>query len=114
MNRSVGLCIVFSIITCGIYSIYWFYKLTEETNRLSGDNTISPGLAILFSIITCGIYNIYWCYKMGKLIGVAQANHGLGSSDDSILYMILAIFGFSVIVYAILQSNINKMVPAVQ
>ena len=25
--RSVGMCVVLSIITCGIYGIYWYYCL---------------------------------------------------------------------------------------
>jgi len=114
MNRNIGLCIVFSVITCGIYAIYWFYKLTEDTNNLSGDNKTSPGMAVLFSLITCGIYTLYWSYKMGKQIAIAEANHGMPSNDESILYLILSVFGLSIVVYAILQSNINKMVPAIQ
>lgn len=110
MQRNIGLSILFTFITFGIYGIYWFYKLTEETNSLSGDDTISPGLAILFSIITCGIYTLYWCYKMGQLIGVAREKHGYSKSDESILYLILSILGLDIVVYAIMQSHINDMV----
>src|SRR6056297_4236108 len=99
MNRNVGLCIVFSVLTCGIYGIYWFYKLTEEISDLSGDHSISPGLAILFTLITCGIYGIYWCFKMGKLISDAEKQRNMAGSDDSVLYLILAIFGLHIVVY---------------
>ena len=51
-NRNIALCIVFSIITCGIYGIYWFIKITDETNSLVSENqTASGGLAFLYSLL---------------------------------------------------------------
>lgn len=109
MKRNIGLCILFSFLTCGLYQIYWFYKVTENLGDLSGDHSISPGLAILFSFLTCGIYTIYWAYKMGKLVGQSFENKSLGDRDESVLYLILSIFGLNIIVLAIAQSNINQL-----
>ena len=33
--RSIPLSIVLSIITCGIYGIYWFVSLTDEVNEVT-------------------------------------------------------------------------------
>lgn len=112
MKRNIGLCILFTVITCGIYGFYWIYKLTEETNSLSGDSSTSPGLTILLIIVTCGIYSWYWAYKMGKQLQVAQEAAGLVSSDDSVLYLVLFIFQFGIIAQAIMQSNVNKIVDS--
>jgi len=109
-KRSVGVCIILTLITCGIYGLYWFYKLTEEINIASEDHSISPGAALLFTILTCGIYGIYWSYKMGKNMSKAQFLRGMSRDDNSILYLILSIFGLSIVVYAILQSELNSMV----
>lgn len=35
-QRSVGIAILLSIITCGIYGIYWLIMLNDETNYVSG------------------------------------------------------------------------------
>lgn len=35
-HRSIGLSIVLTIITCGIYGIYWFITLTNDSNVASG------------------------------------------------------------------------------
>ena len=32
-ERNIVLCILLSIITCGIYEIYWFCTLTDDTAR---------------------------------------------------------------------------------
>lgn len=62
-QRNIALCIILSIITCGIYGLYWIYKLTEDVNTLKGDpNATSGGIVILLGIITaafiCGTGSI--------------------------------------------------------
>lgn len=68
--RSIPMAIILSIITCGIYGIYWMYCLVNDLNTASGrENDTSGGMVILFSIITCGIYGIYWYYTAGSKVG---------------------------------------------
>jgi len=107
-QRSVGLCIVFSIITCGIYALYWFYCMTEEANTATGQGTTSGGMALLFNIITCGIYGIYWSYKMGEKLDAARVAGGAPYGNLAILYLILSIFGLQIVTYALVQSELNK------
>ena len=35
-ERNIALCLIFSILTCGIYGIYWFICITDEANAASG------------------------------------------------------------------------------
>ena len=59
-KRNIAVCIILSIVTCGIYGLYWLYQLTEDTNALTGDaNATSGGMVILLSIVTCSIYLWY-------------------------------------------------------
>ena len=109
-KRNVGLAILFSILTCGIYGMYWFVKMTDEVNLLSGEQEMSGGIALLLTIVTCGIYSLFWNYQMGKRILKAQDRVGVTGSDNSILYLILSILGFQIVSYAIIQSDINALV----
>lgn len=109
-KRSIGLAILFSILTCGIYSMYWFVKMTDEANALSGEAETSGGIALLLTIVTCGIYSLFWNYKMGKTMEKAQQRAGVAATDNSVLYLILAIFGFQIVSYCIIQSDINTLV----
>lgn len=106
LPRSILLAIILTIITCGIYGIYWMCKVNDEVNALSGEyNATSGGAVVLFSIITCGIYGVYWAYKMG------QRCAGLGGeASGGILYLILALFGFQIINLALFQDVINRCV----
>ena len=102
--RSIVLAIILTLITCGLYGLYWMCKVNDELNLLSGnDRGTSGSLVVVFEIITCGIYGIYWAYKMGQ--NCAYLN---GDSSGSILYLLLALFGFQIINLALFQDMINK------
>ena len=63
-KRSIALCIILSIVTCGIYGIYWFICVTNDTNVVSGhasDGTsggvglfclLSPAISMAFTGLT--------------------------------------------------------------
>ena len=59
-ERNIGLAILFSFLTCGIYMLYWHYKMSEEFRQLTGDTSLPEGgMTILLSIVTCNIYLYY-------------------------------------------------------
>jgi uncharacterized membrane protein len=77
-------------------------------------NTLTPdddyqttgGKAFLFTIITCGIYGWYWNYKMGvKMDSIKGGN-------NTILFLILAIFGLGIVNYCIMQNELNANATA--
>ena len=111
-ERSVGLAIVLTIITCGIYGIYWLICLADDMNQLAndGDNT-SGGVVFLLTLVTCGIYGIYWSYKQGQRVDALKGAQG---GSTGILYLVLELFGLGIVVYALLQDEINKQIRTVQ
>ena len=111
-NRNIALCIVLSIVTCGIYGLYWFVCLTDDTNTVVGEaNGTSGVLALVLTIVTCNIYGLYWAYKLGEKLDTAKQQRGIPSSNSGILYLILCFFGLGIITYAIAQSELNKFAP---
>ena len=110
-KRSVATAIILSIITCGIYGIYWYIKLNDEINTVNGDlNDTSGGMVFLFSIITCGIYMFYWMYKMGDKLDQISVKKGMPTQSRGILYIVLTIFGLSIVSYALMQDSLNKFI----
>jgi len=109
-QRSIGLAIVLTLVTCGIYGIYWFIVLTNDTGRLSGDPDFTGGKHFLLTLITCGIWTFVWAYQLGKHIAEAQRQRGLLVSDNSVLYIVLTFFGLGIVTYALAQYDINKLV----
>lgn len=107
-RREIAIAIILSIVTCGIYSIYWFITMTDESNKLSDENQTSGGMAFLFTLLTCGIYALYWYYKMGKKMYEAGIKYNKQISDNAIIYLILSIFGFGIVSYCLIQNDLNK------
>lgn len=110
-KKNIALSIVLSMVTCGIYSLYWLYTLTEETKLLSGDNSMPSGvMVIIFNLVTCGVYGSYWAYKQGELLENALVSRGIRASNQGVMFLILCAVGMGPVAYAIMQDHINKMV----
>ena len=109
-ERNIAVAIVLSIVTCGIYAIYWFIVLTDDARMAANDNEVpGGGIAFLLTLITCGIYGIYWAYKMGKTLVKAKEKNNLPAEDNSVLYLILQLLGFGIINYALMQNDLNQI-----
>lgn len=108
-QRSITLGIIFTLITCGIYGIYWFIVLTNDVGRLSQDPSFTGGKHFLLTLITCGIWSLVWAYQIGKHVAEAQRMRGYPVNDNSAIYLILGLFGFSIVTYALVQSDVNTL-----
>jgi hypothetical protein len=108
-QKSIGLEIVLTLITCGIYGIFWFIALTNDVGELSGDSDFTGGKHFLLTLVTCGIWGFIWAYQVGKHIADAQHQRGYYVTDNSVLYLVLTFVGLSIVVYALVQSDVNKL-----
>lgn len=110
-QRNIAVCIILSIITCGIYGIYWKVCVVNELNMASGRvSDTSGGMVILFTILTCGIYSFWWYYQAGlKVNEVRRRNGEMMDSSSGILYLVLSLFGLSIVNDCIIQDELNKV-----
>ncbi len=109
-EKNLVLLIVLSMVTCGIYGIIWFIQLTNDVVEASDgkEYNTSGGMAFVLSLITCGIYSYYWAYKMGQSIGLVKAKTSNSTGDDGIIYLILSVFGLTIVAYILAQIELNK------
>ena len=56
-KRNLALCVIFSIITFGIYGIYWSYKMGQNVRRLAADN-FSPIVMLLLALFQCSFISL--------------------------------------------------------
>lgn len=110
-QRNIVVCIILSIVTCGIYGIYWMICLANDLNVASNHpEDTSGGMVFVFTLITCGIYGYYWYYKSGQKVGEIHTKvTGYPDSGNSVLYLILGIFGLGIVNYCLIQSELNKV-----
>jgi hypothetical protein len=94
-KRSVVAVCVFSIITFGIYAIYWMVKTKGEMVRLGAD--IPTAWLMIIPIA-----NYYWQWKYGG--GVEHVTRGKQSQGVAFILMLLVPW----IAIPIFQSEFNK------
>ena len=111
-ERSIPLYIVLTIVTCGIFGLYWLVVIANDMNNLANDGDNTDGvIVLLLTIITCGIYGFYWAYKQGQRI---DTMNGVQGGSTGILYLILNVIGLSIVTYALIQSELNKKATVVE
>jgi small-conductance mechanosensitive channel len=120
-NRGLGKYIVLTIITCGIYSWYFLYKLAADVNTMckeDGEKTAGLVTLILLSIITCGIYTLVWYYKLGNRLMANAPKYGLMFTENGTSVLMWITFGSLLcgigffIALNILIKNTNAMANA--
>ena len=111
-RRELGLSIILSIITCGIYGLYWIACVNDDVNFALNEQDTSGAMVVILSIVTCSIYLYFWAYKIGtKMIKLKtmQANGGYVDTNSPILFLVLAIFGLNIVNLALIQNDLNKI-----
>ncbi len=109
-SSSIVLDILLSLITCGVYQLFWQARQMRALNYFLGEERFSFIKWLLLTVVTCGIYHIYYEYVMAKAITDVQDRRGASpSSELPLLSILLSIFGFTLVADAIQQHEINKI-----
>lgn len=106
-KRKIGLCIFLSVITFGIYYIYWEYMLVKNVRAIKKDTS---GCTVeMLCLIFVPFYNIYWYFTRGKVLKDKFEEFGYSVIGNEIAYLILGIYGLNIISASIMQNDFNSM-----
>ncbi|MDR2533068.1 MAG: DUF4234 domain-containing protein [Oscillospiraceae bacterium] len=108
VTREPVLVILLSLITCGIYYLYWLWQVKNDINGILGREEISVGLYIA-AIFVPFVYLLIW-YKTDAAFIQVCPEKGIPYAGSFILWLILTLIGIGTIVaiYQI-QSTFNKL-----
>ena len=107
-QRSVVEVFLLTIITCGLYFWFWAYLTRSELKQYLRDESINPGLDVLLSII-CFPYAYYWIFKYSKEVAAAEAKAGIVPTDNSLVNLLLYVFGLGIVSMMIIQAQLNEI-----
>ena len=105
--KSIGLCVLFSLLTFGIYWLVWKYKLIKKIKLLNNDNSSSVGEFLLCTFVP--FYIFYWYYTRATKIEIGARAYGIRISNNNIIYLVLSIFGLSIVCDALIQNDLNTI-----
>ena len=106
--RNIAFYLIVSIVTGGLFGLYWLYCLANDMHYGTNGKTSSGGAVLLLTIITCGIYGWYWLYKSGSELDAVRFNNGESMGHLGVLYLVLGVFGLGIVAYALMQDEINR------
>jgi len=109
-SLSIPLYLVFTVLTVGVFNLYWNYRQMQSCNELLDRGEFSFGMWILLCIVTCGLYHFYYQYKMGAAINEIQHAYELPvTADLPVLSLLTTLIGFGIVTDCIHQHEINKI-----
>lgn len=109
-GKNIAKCLILTIVTCGIYGIFWFIKLVDDLNTAAQTPEESNGVTVLLlGLVTCGIYYFIWYYKAGDKVNKVRSLSGQYANDSAILYLLLGLFGLGIVNYVLIQTELNKV-----
>jgi hypothetical protein len=106
-SRSIALWLILSFLTCGIGYLIWMYGIMKRLRLLCNDYNAPVGEFLCFMFVP--FYSLYWFYTRGGRLATGAASYGVHCSDNGIIYLLLAIFGFSIVNPCLMQNDLNTI-----
>lgn len=103
-SRNIVTAIILTIVTCGIYGIYWAVMLAREAVSVK-----DPSDNALLEIILFLFLPFLGFYLAEQKLAAGCAEKGIPHKDNAILYLVLGLVGLGIVNYCMLQSDLNKL-----
>jgi len=108
-RHPVAVWLLLPLITFGIYSFVWWYKINAEMGRLDPRRPVSAGTSLL--AVTLGAFILVppfvSIYNAGQRIAERQRVAGLAETCSPVIgFVLIFVFGLYPIYY---QSELNKI-----
>lgn len=107
-ERNIVTCVLLTIVTCGIYGLYWAIMLAKEA--VSVKDPADNGLLEIILMIFLSFVGLFLAEKK---LAEGCAERGIPHSDNSIVYLVLGIFGLGIVGFCMMQNDLNKMASSV-
>lgn len=95
-DRNMWIVMLLSIVTCGIYSLFYWKSVEEDINTMcagDGKETQNYWIAFLLGLLTCGIYNYIWLYKAIDRVYANGPRYGVTTVCSGGTYLLWVLLG---------------------
>jgi len=109
-TQSVAVGLLLTIITLGIYNLYWNWRQMRSCNELLERREFSWLVWLILCILTFGLYHLFYQYKMGAAINEIQYRLDFPVTEGlPVLSVVAAILGVGVVADCIHQHELNRI-----
>ena len=103
-NRNIVTCIILSLVTCGIYAIYWAIMMAKEAVSVK-----DPADSGILEIVLMLFLPFLGFFLAEKKLAEGCAAKGIPHDDRSIIYLILGLVGLGIVNFCLLQNDLNGL-----
>ena len=103
-ERNIITCILLSLVTCGIYGIYWIIMMAREAVSVK-----DPADSGILEIVLMLFLPFLGFFLSEKKLAEGCAEKGIPHSDNSIIYLILGLVGLGIVNCCMMQYDLNKL-----
>ena len=107
--RNIVTAIILSLVTCGIYGIYWAVMLARESVSVKDEN--DDGVLEIILMIFLPFVGFYLAEKK---LSEGCAAKGIPHKDNSIIYLVLGLVGLSIVNFCMMQNDLNNLATVAQ
>jgi hypothetical protein len=110
--------LLLTLLTCGIYYLYWVYETSKDVEDFLGEKDIPPIVHLLLFVVTGTLYGFFWDYWIAQKLVKMQRRVGVPEKDNTVLYLALDILGagpiagLGIVVPLLQQSDLNEVYAA--
>lgn len=106
-ERNIVTSIILSVVTCGLYGIYWVICLAREAVSVK-----DPADSGILEIVLMLFLPFLGFFMAEKKLAEGCAEKGIAHQDNSVLYLILGLVGLGIVNYCMMQNDLNKIAAA--
>lgn len=103
-KRNIVTCILLSLITCGIYSIYWLIVMAKEAVSVK-----DPADSGIREIVLMLFLPFLGFFLAEKKMAEGCAAKGINHADRSVIYLVLGLLGLGIVNCCLMQSDLNAL-----
>jgi hypothetical protein len=119
-ERSPVMVLLLTLITCGLYLIYWYYVFYRDLSSITGRTPTGLPffLDCIIALFTFGLWGVYVDYCISQQLQQIRMANGIDLPDSTLLVLVLdAVSIFTahllfIFTSAIQQDEWNKMIRA--
>lgn len=103
-ERNPIVAILLTVVTCGIYGIYWAVCLARESVSVK-----DPADSAILEIVLVLFFAPLGFFLAEKKFAEGCAEKGIEHKDNSILYLVLGLVGLGIVDYVMMQNDLNAI-----
>ncbi len=107
--RNIALCLLFNVLTFGIYNFFWQYSIASQVRLLKGESKKGAGDEVMLMFAFGIPYHAYWSFKSGGSLNAGAKKLGIELKINRVLYLIIAVLTFGLVTQILMQYNINRI-----